>query len=88
MRGEPALGTETVQANAYLQENGTNNKLAKQYQLVDKPTGSTSQRKLRLENLLASGGYKFVIHAGFAEQVLEIGGLANPKLWSPWSSVV
>ena len=46
-----------------------------QYQLVDTLNGNTFQRKSRLGHLLRNGGYKFVIHAGFAEQVLEIGGL-------------
>ena len=73
-RGEPVLGTETVQANAYLQENGTNNKLA------TIPMNGHAQwqhfsTKIEVGESIASGGYKFVIHAGFAEQTIEIGGL-------------
>ncbi|MBL6710703.1 MAG: endo-1,4-beta-xylanase, partial [Planctomycetes bacterium] len=73
-RGEPAQGTATVQANAYLQENGTNNKL------VTIPISGHTQwqhfsTKIEVGSSVGNGGYKFVIHAGFAEQVLEIGGL-------------
>ena len=73
-RGEPAQGTATVQANAYLQENGTNNKL------VTIPISGHHQwqhfsTKIEVGSSVGNGGYKFVIHAGFAEQVLEIGGL-------------
>ena len=87
MRGEPALGTETVQANAYLQENGTNNKLATTIPISGQAQWQHFSTKIEVGESIASGGYKFVIHAGFAEQVLEIGGLKS-KLWSPWSSVV
>ena len=73
-RGEPAQGTAIVQANAYLQENGTNNKL------VTIPISGHTQwqhfsTKIEVGSSVGNGGYKFVIHAGFAEQVLEIGGL-------------
>ena len=73
-RGEPALGTETVQANAYLQENGTNNKLAT-IPISGQAQWQHFSTKIEVGESIASGGYKFVIHAGFAEQVLEIGGL-------------
>ena len=73
-RGEPAQGTATVQANAYLQKIGTNDKVA------TIPINGHAQwqhfsTKIEVGEFIASGGYKFVIHAGFAEQVLEIGGL-------------
>ena len=73
-RGEPSGGATAVQANAYLQENGTNSKL------VTIPVNGHTQwqhfsTKLEVGSSIDDGGYKFVIHAGFAEQALEIGGL-------------
>ena len=73
-RGEPAEGTATVQANAYLQKNGTNDKLAT-IPINGHPQWQHFSTKIELEESIESGGYKFVIHAGFAEQVLEIAGL-------------
>ena len=73
-RGEPVQGTATVQANAYLQKNGTNDKLAT-IPIHGHAQWQHFSTKIEVGESIASGGYKFVIHAGFAEQVLEIGGL-------------
>ncbi len=73
-RGEPAQGTATVQANAYLQENGTNNKLAT-IPISGHAQWQHFSTKIEVGSSIDNGEYKFVVHAGFADQVLEIGGL-------------
>ena len=73
-RGEPSGGATAVQANAYMQENGTNSKLAT-IPIRGHTQWQYFSTKLEVGSSIDDGGYKFVIHAGFAEQVLEIGGL-------------
>ena len=73
-RGEPSGGATAVQANAYMQENGTNSKLAK-IPIRGHTQWQYFSTKLEVGSSIDDGGYKFVIHAGFAEQSLEIGGL-------------
>ena len=73
-RGEPSGGATAVQANAYMQENGTNSKLAT-IPIRGHTQWQYFSTKLEVGSSIDNGGYKFVIHAGFAEQSLEIGGL-------------
>ena len=73
-RGEPSGGATAVQANAYMQENGTNSKLAT-IPIRGHTQWQYFSTKLEVGSSIDDGGYKFVIHAGFAEQSLEIGGL-------------
>ena len=73
-RGEPSGGATEVQANAYVQENGTNSKLAT-IPIRGHTQWQYFSTKLEVGSSIDDGGYKFVIHAGFAEQSLEIGGL-------------
>ena len=73
-RGEPSGGATAVQANAYVQENGTNSKLAT-IPIRGHTQWQYFSTKLEVGSSIDDGGYKFVIHAGFAEQSLEIGGL-------------
>ena len=73
-RGEPSGGATAVQANAYVQENGTNSKLAT-IPIRGHTQWQYFSTKLEVGSSIDDGGYKFVIHAGFAEQALEIGGL-------------
>jgi GH35 family endo-1,4-beta-xylanase len=73
-RGEPSGDVTEVQANAYVQENGTNSKLAT-IPIRGQTQWQYFSTKLEIGSSIDDGGYKFVIHAGFAEQSLEIGGL-------------
>ena len=73
-RGEHLDTTDPFEAKAYIQENGSNKKL-----LTLPVAGSTEWKrfstKVEVEKDVQAGGYKFVLHAGFAPQRLDVGGL-------------
>ena len=73
-RGERLDLGDAVEAKAYIQERATNTKLL----TIPVAASSSWERfsaKIHVEADLSPGEYQFVLHAGFAPQKIDIGGL-------------